>query len=65
MHKFNERIETYLKIIYETEDLSTVPKEVKDALFSAQELTKKCGGELASRQIIANIINFDKNFSIN
>lgn len=63
--QLNDKIEKYLETIYETDDLGKVPEEVLEALYVAQEITKKCGEELASRQVIANIVvNFDRNFKI-
>ena len=65
MKELNKTIEKNLEIIYEIDDLSKVPEEVLEALYVAQQIARKCGGDLVSRQVIANIvINFDRNFKI-
>ena len=53
MNKTAERI---LKQMYLTETLSDVPQEVIFAVRDADELCKRAGGELASRQIIASLV---------
>lgn len=45
-----------IKQMYNVSSLDKVPIEVLDALDSANELCKRAGGELVSRQIIASII---------
>lgn len=42
--------------MYNVSSLDKVPIDVLDVLDSANELCKRVGGELVSRQIIANII---------
>lgn len=52
----NKKAETILKQMYLTETLSDVPQEVIFAVRDADELCKRAGGELASRQIIATLV---------
>lgn len=54
--KLNNHIEKYLKLMYNISDISAVPEDVKEALFFAQTLAERAGGELVSRQTIASII---------
>ena len=45
-----------IKQMYNVSSLDKVPIDVLDMLDSANELCKRAGGELVSRQIIASII---------
>lgn len=45
-----------IKQMYNVSSLDKVPIDVLDILESANELCKRAGGELVSRQIIASII---------
>ncbi len=58
----NIKAETILKQMYFTELLSDIPQDVIFAVRDADELWKRAGGELGSRQIIANLVQQnDKN----
>lgn len=58
----NIKAETILKQMYFTELLSDIPQDVIFAVRDADELCKRAGGKLASRQIIASLVQQnDKN----
>ena len=58
----NKKAETILKQMYLTDELLDIPQDVIFAVRDADELCKRAGGELASRQIIANLVQQnDKN----
>ena len=58
----NIKSERILKQMYFTELLSDIPQDVIFAVRDADELCKRAGGELASRQIIASLVQQnDKN----
>lgn len=58
----NIRAEQILKQMYLTELMDDIPQDVIFAVRDADELCKRAGGELASRQVIANLVQQnDKN----
>lgn len=55
----NKKAETFLKQMYLIETLSDIPQEVIFAVRDADELCKRAGGELASRQILATLVQLN------
>ena len=52
----NERIKNILLKMYRTEDIQDVPIDTLSAIHLTNMLCERVGGELASRQIIADIV---------
>ena len=52
----NERVKNILLKMYRTEDIQDVPSDTLSAIILTNVLCERAGGELASRQIIADIV---------